>query len=61
MNKIKELPIFNDVVKIANQYVHERHNDSCTKFAPYNIWCTMFDREISYDEIDEVEKISIEL
>lgn len=61
MDKIRELPVFNDVVRVANQYKHERHNDSCTKFAPYNIWCTMFDREISYEEIDEVEKISLDL
>jgi len=61
MDKLDQMPKLNNILKVWNQYTHKRHNTSCTKFAPYNIFATMWDHDWSWDEIDEVEATSLEL
>lgn len=59
--KIKELPTFDSTRYARNQYVHKRHNDSCTKFRWYNAWCTMFNHQWSRSEIDQIEEESLKM
>lgn len=61
MEKIKKLPTIDDENYWRDQYNHKRHITSCTKFAYYNQWCTIFNSEWSYEEIDKVEDKSIEM
>ena len=59
-NKADELRTIDDKNYWHNQYVHQRHFTSCTKFAYYNQWCTIFNHPWSFDEIDIIEEKSIE-
>ena len=54
MGKLEQMPELNTTFRVMNQYVHERHNDFCTGFAPYNAFCTIRDHEPSFEEIDEI-------
>lgn len=59
--KIKEMPVLDSTRYAWNQYVHARHNDSCTKFRWYNARCTMFNHRGSREEIDKIEAKSLEM
>ncbi len=55
------MPTLDNVVHARNQYVHKRHYTSCTKFYAYNIYCTLWNHIGSWEEIDEIEKKSIDM
>lgn len=60
-SNIKELPTIDSIVYNWDQYVHDRHETSCTKFAYYNQRVSIFNHEGSWEEIDKVEEKSKDL
>ena len=61
MDKLEAMPKLDTVIKVLNQYIHDRHKTSCTKFAPYNVFATIRNHEQTWEEMDEIEAKSLEL
>ena len=61
MDKLAEMPTLDTVIKVINPYVHKRHNTSCTKACPYNVYSTMRNHDQTFEEFDEIEKKSLEM
>lgn len=61
LDKLQRMPVLDSTYRVLNQYIHQRHNTSCTKFAPYTVFCSIWNHDPSFSEIDEIEKKSLEM